>query len=169
MDRVRLKKKKADAQSKAVAVVSSRPYKVGFRLNAKGCYVFAKGFSHSPGRPKGAQTKVTKMLRKAIIMAASNVGHMLVPGQRRRRDGLELYLEACAHQFPQDYMVLLARILPKVMTEPDEEKPDYQGPRPTLEALENKLRRLGVSYTGFDRAPMRVIEHEPATSGPIIR
>lgn len=70
---------------------------------------FQKGHAHIPGsgRKKGQQSKHTRLLKEATLMAAELEG-----SDRKGRDGLVGYLRWLSRAEPNAYVRLLEKILP---------------------------------------------------------
>jgi hypothetical protein len=62
-----------------------------------------------PGRPKGQPNKTTKILKEAILEAATSAGG---------KDGIVGYLKTQATKNPGPFMALLAKVLPLQLTGP---------------------------------------------------
>jgi hypothetical protein len=73
-----------------------------------------------PGRPKGIPNKTTKLLKDAILEAATKAGG---------RDGLVGYLKTQASQNPQSFMPLLGKVLPLQLHGPDDDDGNPTTPR----------------------------------------
>lgn len=59
------------------------------------------------GRRPGQTTRSTRILKDAMLMAAEING-----SDGKGKDGLQGYLTMCAHKYPRQYMLLLARLIP---------------------------------------------------------
>ena len=63
------------------------------------------------GRAKGTPNKTTKLLKDAILLAATNAGG--------GKHGLVKYLQAQADANPGPFLALLGKVLPMQVTGPD--------------------------------------------------
>jgi len=67
----------------------------------------AAAMGPGPGRPKGSQSKTTKTLKEAILLAAEKVGE-----DGKGKEGLTGYLVGLARSEPKAFSALLGRVLP---------------------------------------------------------
>lgn len=65
----------------------------------------------NPGKPRGAKTKTTRVLREAIVLAAEQVGE-----NGKGADGLVGYLRRVAVEDVKAFSGLLGRVLPLQIT-----------------------------------------------------
>lgn len=71
----------------------------------------AAALGAGPGRPKGSTNKTTRILRDAILEAASAVGH-----DGKGREGLTGYLKRVAERDIKAFATLLGKVLPMQIT-----------------------------------------------------
>jgi hypothetical protein len=72
---------------------------------------FPKGHKKMGGRGKGTPNKTTKILKDAILLAATDVGE-----DGSGKDGLVGYLRTIAMRCPQAFVGLLGRVIPVQIT-----------------------------------------------------
>jgi hypothetical protein len=77
---------------------------------------FKKGEKPGPGRPPGAQNKLTKTLKEAILQAAEDVGY-----DGEGDEGLVGYLKKVAKEDVKAFSSLLGKVLPMTVANPDGE------------------------------------------------
>ena len=98
----------------------------GKKRNGDGTF----GEGGGPGRPAGVPNKTTGVLKEAILIAASNTGDKFAAKRMQQaleRDGeiidanggLVGYLEAIAESYPQQFVPLLGKVLPLILTSPE--------------------------------------------------
>ncbi|MFK4536182.1 hypothetical protein ABIA00_004365 [Bradyrhizobium ottawaense] len=124
------------------------------RGNVKNLKLFQKG--KAPGRPKGAQNKMTRELREGIILAAENSVHS-------KTKDLVGYLKFLADKKPETFANLLGRLIPlqaKMTSEVSVEhtikaKPETKMTQEELADYYNKLRALPPSTK-----PLVVIDND---------
>lgn len=80
-------------------------------LTPKNSGRFGKG---NPGKPVGAKSKTTKVLKDAILLAAEQVGF-----DGKGNDGLVGYLRRVASEDVKAFASLLGRVLPLQLTGAD--------------------------------------------------
>lgn len=110
------------------------------------------------GRPKGSTNKFTRLLKDAIIDAAIKVG-----ANNRGKDGLEGYLAMVAWRYPEEYVKLIAKLLPLQlaamgMPVPTEEQ------KMSIDDARERARERGLPDRVFDQ-PL-LIEHIPDNRQP---
>lgn len=75
---------------------------------------FQKGYDPNKGRKPGSQNKLTVNLRKAILLAADQVGE-----NNRGKDGLLGFLRRLAKNDTKTFAQLLAKLIPTQVTGPN--------------------------------------------------
>jgi hypothetical protein len=109
---------------------------------------FVPGESRAVGRPPGAQARITRILKEAILQAAQTVGK---PRIKRGKDGrilkvergaggLDGYLEHLALNEPRVFGGLLNRILPVSIKAEVTDKKVYK----TFDQLRAELKARGI-------------------------
>jgi len=115
------------------------------------------------GRPVGSQSRYTRALKEAVLLAAEQVGE-----NDRGRGGLVGYLRKIARTEPRAFAALLGRVLPLQVSAKLDIDVALRERYPSVQEAQRALRELGVPVMRlYQRSEvieydMRALEHARA-------
>lgn len=107
------------------------------------------------GRKRGTANKTTSILKDAIILAAEQLGE--IGAKEKGKDGLVGYLRWIARRYPEEYVKLLAKVLPVQLTGPDGGAITHKHILSVEEARKQLFER-GIPISGVFDGPAELIE-----------
>lgn len=131
------------------------------RTKLKSKRFFVKGSTRPPGsgRRPGSANVFTRLVKEAIVLAAEQVG-----SDGNGKGGLIGYLRAQARRYPEEYLKLLARLMPYQLVGPNDSAPVVKVELSLIE-MQRRLEERGIPAT-YDPPldPKTLRQDEPATA-----